>query len=405
MAGHGASMSRVFELDGLRAIAILLVLGCHYPGFANRAHGLPRCGWIGVDIFFVLSGYLITTILLGLRGKSSPYKTFYSRRFVRILPPYLATTAVLLVAAVYQHWHVWRFLGSQLFFLQAYMPEARAFLLSLVHHPKGYLMQAPSLLSHAHMLPPAQGGLQMHLAEAPPTYWSLSIEEYFYLLWAPIVLRCSLRSITVIAGFVCLVEMLLRWVNGTMLAYFYLFCRFDALLYGAFLALLFDYWRRNGRPGWSAKLLGGIGVAGCAGIAAILFAVRPVLGRELRVSPLFLVLGLPLFSIVVAALIGLLLIHASDRWWLARLLRTRPLRFIGTISYTMYLVEILGGVVAVQILTALRWHGSALWVAFAATGFTILIAYASWHWLEKPLLRWKDRRFPNSPHPPEPALN
>ncbi|HEX5284027.1 MAG TPA: acyltransferase family protein, partial [Bryocella sp.] len=89
-------MSRILELDGLRAIAILLVLGCHYPGFANRAKRLPEFGWVGVDIFFALSGYLITTILLGLRGRSAPYRTFYSRRAIRILPPYLAATFFLL---------------------------------------------------------------------------------------------------------------------------------------------------------------------------------------------------------------------------------------------------------------------------------------------------------------------
>jgi surface polysaccharide O-acyltransferase-like enzyme len=65
-------MQRIKELDGLRAIAILLVLGAHYQGFASFLHGLPEFGWIGVDIFFVLSGYLITTNLLRLRGQPRP---------------------------------------------------------------------------------------------------------------------------------------------------------------------------------------------------------------------------------------------------------------------------------------------------------------------------------------------
>ena len=82
-----AGTSRILELDGLRALAILFVLGCHYPGFANLAWHIPEFGWIGVDIFFALSGYLITTILLGLRNRVTPYRTFYSRRFIRILPP------------------------------------------------------------------------------------------------------------------------------------------------------------------------------------------------------------------------------------------------------------------------------------------------------------------------------
>ena len=58
-------MQRIRELDGLRAVAIFLVLGCHYEGFSQLAWRIPEFGWIGVDLLFCLSGYLITTILLG----------------------------------------------------------------------------------------------------------------------------------------------------------------------------------------------------------------------------------------------------------------------------------------------------------------------------------------------------
>jgi peptidoglycan/LPS O-acetylase OafA/YrhL len=79
--------NRIHELDGLRAIAILLVIGCHYHWFAARFWGFPKFGWVGVDVFFVLSGYLITTILLRLKGSSQPFRHFYKRRCLRILPP------------------------------------------------------------------------------------------------------------------------------------------------------------------------------------------------------------------------------------------------------------------------------------------------------------------------------
>jgi peptidoglycan/LPS O-acetylase OafA/YrhL len=84
----GASR-RIPELDGIRGIAILLVIGCHYEVFARQLWGLPKFGWIGVDIFFVLSGFLITSVLLNLRGRADSFSTFYSRRFRRILPPYI----------------------------------------------------------------------------------------------------------------------------------------------------------------------------------------------------------------------------------------------------------------------------------------------------------------------------
>ena len=396
--------SRILELDGLRAIAILLVLGCHYPGFANRLYGLPQFGWVGVDIFFALSGYLITTILLGLRSRSTPYTTFYSRRFIRILPPYLITTLFLFAVAIVQHWKLLNLAVSQLLFLQAYQEMTREFLWQLIHHPKFYLTHLPPLFQFAHHLRVGQTGVEMICASAPGTYWSLSIEEYFYLLWAPIVLRCSRRAILWTALGVCGAEMFARWMVG-YIAYFSLICRFDALLFGALLALLLDHWRRRGAPSWSGRLFAAIFAISSTGIAAILFAIRPILGREIRSSPLFLVFGLSLFSIAVTASMGLLLGNAGKDWWIGRILRSRFLVFIGTISYTMYLVHILAGAAVHNLLALAALRISPFIEAILAAIFTILISYASWHWLEKPLLRWKDRRFPNSPHPAEPSLS
>src|SRR5208282_5147788 len=100
-----ASSKRIPELDGLRAIAILLVIGCHYEVFARQLWGLPKFGWVGVDIFFVLSGFLITSVLLNLRGQEKPFKTFYARRFRRILPPYIAFMILLYAACAALHDH------------------------------------------------------------------------------------------------------------------------------------------------------------------------------------------------------------------------------------------------------------------------------------------------------------
>lgn len=395
---------RVLELDGLRAIAILLVLGCHYPGYAGLFHGLPKFGWIGVDIFFALSGYLITTILLGLRNRPTPYRTFYSRRFVRILPPYLAATAFLFVVGLRQHWLMLNFAVSQLLFLQAARQVTREFMLHVLQHPKFYVTHLSPILTFAHTLPVGQAGVAMICANAPPTYWSLSIEEYFYLLWAPVVLRCSRRTILWVAIAVCLLELLVRWI-GPYYAYSSLFSRFDALLFGGLLAMLLERWRRKGMPSWAERFLLGVGSLSVIGIAGILYAVRPVVGREIRLSPLVVVFGLSLFSIGVTALIGMLLLRSGSNWWLARLLRSRALVFLGTISYTMYLVHVLAGAAIRNLATVTHSGWSPLTQAVLATLLTVLIAYVSWHWLEKPLLRWKDRRFPGSPHPSEPALN
>src|ERR1700722_2079449 len=92
---------RIKELDGLRGIAVLAVVSEHYVG------GLPwagaRNGWLGVDLFFVLSGYLITSILIDLREKERYFSVFYARRALRIFPPYFLGLAVYLVYALAQH--------------------------------------------------------------------------------------------------------------------------------------------------------------------------------------------------------------------------------------------------------------------------------------------------------------
>src|ERR1700728_866051 len=82
------SVKRIPEIDGLRAVAIILVIGSHYDGFTRLLRDLPKFVWVRVGIFFVLSGFLITTVLLKLWGQDEPFKTFYARRIRRILPPY-----------------------------------------------------------------------------------------------------------------------------------------------------------------------------------------------------------------------------------------------------------------------------------------------------------------------------
>ncbi len=384
--------SRVLELDGLRALAILLVLGCHYPGFASMAGGLPEFGWIGVEIFFSLSGYLITTILLGLRDRKGAYTTFYSRRFIRILPPYVCVTVFLIVIAVHENWmflNLKYLVVSQLLFLQAIPGASLVFLAHL-----GSAHFVPLLGSS---LPVVHPGAPMNSRTAADTYWSLSIEEYFYLLWAPIVLRFSRPMIVAIALAVCIAEMLLRWMVGAMFAYFSLVYRFDALLFGALLAILLEHWREHGKPKWGESTLVATAAISALGLAALLFLISPILGREIRASVLYLVFGLPLFSVAMAALLGIILLHEGAHW--TKLLRSPVLVFIGTISYTMYLVHILAAAGVNRFVTR-----SPLAEALLASLFTIAISYVSWHWLEKPLLRWKDRRFPNTPHPAEPKI-
>ena len=389
-------MKRIAELDGLRAIAILVVLGCHYKGFAILFDGLPEFGWAGVELFFVLSGYLITTILLGLRDKPNPYRTFYARRIIRIWPPYIATVCglVLIEVARRQDWVLSPiFLLKQLLFLQAGSTGFGHFFASLYSHP-----HFPALLASAHHLPWGTPGPKANASFAIDTYWSLSVEEYFYLLWAPIVLRCSPRAICAIGIGVCIIESLLRWSYGSHSAYFGLPFRFDALMYGAFLALFLSS-KRKQVTGGTFALFAFIFAASIIAIVTILWIIHPVIGREIRDSPMVLAIGLPLLSLCFASLTGMFLLRAQSSWGPARLMRTFPMQFVGRISYTMYLVHILAAAVVVHVWsdTVPQQMGTALFSkAVISSALTILIAQLSWRFLEKPLLDRKEHWFPRS---------
>lgn len=389
-------MKRIEELDGLRAVAILLVIGCHYPGFCTRLGGLPEFGWVGVEIFFAISGYLITSILIRLRNKPSPYRIFYSRRSVRILPVYFLVT-ILMVPGIYleQHIPVRSFLTSQLFFLQGFGLSLGPTVAQAVRHPLNALRHVLPLVTGSSLdisRPP-----HMSFTAAAYTFWSLSVEEYFYLLWAPVILHLSKRTIPWVAGGICVGCLLLRGIlRGGGMMYFWTPCRLDALIYGALIALAIDAIssRKHLNVIFSSCVAGSLVV-----LAWVLFVLRPVLGHEVRSSPLFMTFGLTCVSIAAAGIVGLLVIHVRGGgggcWvWL----RSRPLLFIGTISYTMYLTH---AVIASLIsnLPIGQTEGNVL-----ALVLTIGVSYASWHWIERPLLSWKDKRFPNAPHPKEPSL-
>ena len=188
--------------------------------------------------------------------------------------------------------------------------------------------------------------------------------------------------------------------------YYSLFFRFDALLFGAFLALLLEHWRRTSVPSWASQLFYALATVSFVTAGACLFTIRPFLGREIRNSPLILSIALPAFYVGIASLIGLLSLRSGGKWWCARILRTRVLQYLGTISYTMYLVHILAAVIILQLCRVLhRPETSPLIQAMLSLVLTVVLARLSWVYLEKPLLRWKDRRFPSTPRLPRPVAS
>jgi peptidoglycan/LPS O-acetylase OafA/YrhL len=191
------------ELDTVRGIAVLLVLFFHgihpppenFPGASGFLLSLTRFGWTGVNLFFVLSGFLITGILLDSQNRCDYFSRFYKRRAFRILPALFATLLALQLGSLVS----WRFTVLSGFFLANCAP---LFAVPLQYTP----------------------------------LWSLAVEEHFYLLWPAMVRRLSSRSLSVIPICIFLGTPFLRILNlpyHTQLASYYTWFNLDGLALGA----------------------------------------------------------------------------------------------------------------------------------------------------------------------------
>jgi len=170
-------------LDGLRALAVIAVVWHHtHPGYA----GVPMShnGFLGVDVFFVLSGFLITTLLLGERAAKGSFSLtkFYIRRSLRIFPLYYAVLALL---ALY-------FLGS-----------------SAASQRTVFLSELPFHASYT--------SNWVHLGSLMAITWSLSTEEQFYLAWPPLLAALGMRSLWVLGAFLALNQAInFGFLHGTL---------------------------------------------------------------------------------------------------------------------------------------------------------------------------------------------
>src|SRR5208282_2208676 len=148
---------RIRELDGLRGIAILVVVAYHYMSWLPATGA--QLGWLGVDLFFVLSGFLITTILVNLRGSEHYFSVFYARRALRIFPLYYLAVGI--------------YLASCLVSGMAGSPRLWA----------GYIFYYSSLLSGQNKNVMATS-LALGVSSGLAVLWSLSVEEIYYTIWA-----------------------------------------------------------------------------------------------------------------------------------------------------------------------------------------------------------------------------
>lgn len=391
-------MGRIQELDGLRAIAILLVLGAHFVPQQSRLANLLGLGWCGVDLFFAISGFLITGILLQLRNKETPFRTFYWRRTLRIFPPYYLVLALILVLAVVHTERVnYREVARHAFFLSSATP--------------GLLKVAfARLASHATAPLPSEAPKQigyslLQFKDCFGIYWSLSVEELFYLAWAPIVLKGSRRLVLFFLVAPLLLCPLLRGLAHTTphieesIGFVF---RFDSLAAGGCVALLFwgvDHGFVKKR--FAARGLLAVMILAWAGLFVLAEVCGVSRGVDIRTTEAFSILGFSLLAMLCASVVGVCAQRNGARGAISSILRSKPAAYVGRVSYMLYLIH-LPVFVVVQLLfvrllgrdvLAMNTGLEAACGLLAAAG-AIGLAGLSWKYFESPIMKMKDAAFP-----------
>ena len=372
-------------LDGLRGIAVLMVMFGHFwlaqkpvNAVENAVFTFFQNGWIGVDLFFVLSGFLITGILLEAKGTKHYFRNFYARRVLRIFPLYWGFLFVYFVllprvvslapgspyaVATSTTWWFWGYASNMLAIFPAVIPAG---------------------LNH---------------------FWSLAVEEQFYLIWPAIVLVLSAKSLE---------KAIYALIVGALLFRLFLFttpyhhtggfvllpARIDTLAIGAWLAIVHRDPARRERAERLAPLV--ILVALIVLTVTILPDFR-IFANQVSMQTI----GFPLLAVIGASVIAIGAGNASQNEPVRRFLSWRLLAAVGKYSYAMYVFHL----PLVVALDAVGLHMktfsggnppgvfAALTYSVVATAITFLLAFASWHLYEKHFLKLK-RHFPRTESEP-----
>jgi peptidoglycan/LPS O-acetylase OafA/YrhL len=337
------TMKRVPQLDAVRGLAVLWVLVHNTDSYPSlHLHLISANGWMGVDLFFVLSGFLITGILVDSKRSEGYFRNFYARRCLRIWPLYYSVLLFMLVVvpflrpseahSIFERSAPW---WSFPLFLQNF----------LVQNPTG-----------------AAGALGVA--------WSLAVEEQFYLIWPLVVRFCSELQLRRIAITVMCVSPVLRYYLSLHGVHIYsnTFCRLDGLMGGALLALVI-----RSESFLPSKYL--------TGAWLILLVSAPLALVIDRFDARWIVFSFTALASVSFVYLSLF----SPQRWLQKVLANRFLVYTGTISYGIYLLQKIPS----DAVKELHWQGHGYLALPITAAITYGMAALSWNFLEKPFLRLK----------------
>jgi peptidoglycan/LPS O-acetylase OafA/YrhL len=324
------------QLDGVRALAGLLLLVGHsaidFDG-VRFFYYISRYGMLGIQMSFVLSGFLVTGILLDTKTDQGYYKNFFARRGLKVLPLYYAQLATLVVMAGIKgrlagvSWWIYIFCLSNMFFSGGKPPSALG------------------------------------------TVWPLAVEVQFYLLWPFLVQKLNKRTIERIAFTTIIVVILLRLTG--LLSYHHFLLQSDALAAGSLIACRREQLNRCGK--WAILLMCTLPLG-----LSLPHGFVNELSRAIQV-------------IASASLLIVLLVGNS---WLVTIFRNRFLRYIGTISYGIFILHsFVFNAFRATVLHDRVLHSNSLWeislYLLMEYVLVLILASASYHVFESRLLLLK----------------
>lgn len=369
--GDLTASGRIEALDGLRGLAILAVIVVHTYGVGVfSSDTIPwkilRAGWVGVDLFFVLSGFLITRILLASRGRRGYFRVFFTRRILRIFPAYYAILFAMVLLG--------RFIPD----LSGESYER------LIQNLKWLLTYTTNIAMTIDDRPFRFGMFKSCFDTAH--FWSLAVEEQFYLLWPFVVAFTPIRKLKWVVAGIIVAGPLLRYFamnhHYATGAYVLMPCRMDTLAFGAAIAII-------ERAGYLSRLRRVAPAVALLSFVAAL-AIAMLRNKYINMDPVVLVAG---YSVNACGFAGLVASVVSGAGQARRIFSAAWLRFLGKYSYGIYIVHLpIAGIV----LPAVR-NGqivSSQFVSFTVcfvwtTAASIAIAYVMWHTLEKHMLALK----------------
>jgi len=368
-----SGLQHINALDGLRGIAIIMVVIAHlFPlqmlfGYSKIAAVFLSMGSTGVDLFFVLSGFLITGILIKNKTSVHYFRAFYARRILRIFPLYYGLLFVFLVIVP----------------VFSLFPDEHQFWLSNGHWFYYWLF-----LNNFY----SELGVAGHMFLA--VCWSLAIEEQYYLAWPLVVRHLRITNLMRIALACFLGSIALRWFlywrEGYAIDHLYhlTYTHLDGIALGSFLALLYAQHTK------SAQNILALAVRTFPYLAIIVFGVWGLIGIESDdlekafYSRINLLYGWALSTLWYGSA---LVVALKNEGWLPRLLNIAILRRWGQYSYAIYLLHLPVTKIFSKLLFGLGvktgvdvafFAASSLWAAIAYFVLLMAVAYlagkASW---------------------------